>query len=219
VTFHEEDGTFEVAGVYKFWEREHVGNPDQEIQSTYRVTREGELRQFAASVKFNFAYPVLMMNKMKVAGRIEGVVHDHRLTPRVEIDEPFEYTLELGTVAVSQRGSVLNPLQPFNRIPGLRPGQRWRMPLVHPLDDVKAALATKFPFVKTAATAPPFLDAEVLPGPEFIDRGARNAGGMCLVIVYSSDEVQARTWVRKSDGLVLRQEVTKDGETLILQRD
>ena len=33
------------------------------------------------------------------------------------------------------------------------------------------------------------------------------------------DEISARTWVRESDGVVLRQEATQHGDTWILDRD
>jgi len=42
----------------------------------------------------------------------------------------------------------------------------------------------------------------------------------CLVIKYTGDgDVNARTWVRESDGLVLRQEARQGGDLLSLERD
>ena len=41
----------------------------------------------------------------------------------------------------------------------------------------------------------------------------------CWVIEYRADQPVARTWVRVSDGKVLRQEAFGMGENLALQRD
>jgi hypothetical protein len=48
---------------------------------------------------------------------------------------------------------------------------------------------------------------------------SRRAGTPCWVISYTSDDVHGRTWVRASDSVVLRQEMTRHGETMIFDRD
>jgi hypothetical protein len=133
-------------------------------------------------------------------------------------------------VAVSRRGSVFNPRQPVNKLRGLRPGQRWRMPMVDPVTDTLRAAASqavpgfKFPDL-------PVLQAEVLSTVQILPLlhqksmkkdpapNPRRSGVPCLVIQYTGDDISARTWVRQSDGLVLRQEATQHGDTWILDRD
>src|SRR5207302_1863942 len=99
-------------------------------------------------------------------------------------------------------GSVLNPLQPLNRLPGLRRGQRWEVPLVHPLADV----AHKY-LKDVIGTAPApqlrVLQAEVLPETQWLEWGVNHTQVPCLVIEYHSDDMTGKTWVRASDGVVL----------------
>jgi hypothetical protein len=223
VSFDERDGTFLVGGEYKLWPNTlRAGEPNQEVLSTYRVTPEGGLRAIHATIKFR-------LFGVEAVGDFDGQVQHRRLTSHVEARAagfPRSYTRELPAVPVAERGSVLNPLQPFNRLPGLRKGQSWRMPLVNPVAD---ALSTLVP--QQAATTT-FLDAEVLPQTQLLepiripDRSppnwwwaSRQSPVPCLVIEYTGDDTSARTWVRESDGLVLRQEVTQKGDNLVLQRD
>ena len=61
------------------------------------------------------------------------------------------------------------------------------------------------------------LHAEVLGGPRQIEYGGAYWG--CLVIEYRGDDMIAHTWVRESDGLVLKQDATFWGDHLILERN
>jgi hypothetical protein len=60
----------------------------------------------------------------------------------------------------------------------------------------------------------------VLAEPQYIEWDG--APQPCFVIDYraeSGDDFTGRTWVRTSDGLVLRQEARSNEETLVLQRE
>jgi hypothetical protein len=130
-------------------------------------------------------------------------------------DDPLK--LDMEPVEVPAHGSVFNPLHPVNRIGGLRPGQRWRMPQFDPLAEAVAASLAKFlKLGKPLPLGPRFLDAEVQP-PKTLVWNKREVA--CLVIVYRSDEISASTWVRQQDGLVLRQEAGKPSDSVILQRE
>jgi hypothetical protein len=69
--------------------------------------------------------------------------------------------------------------------------------------------------------APIALDARVLPDPQVMEWDG--ADHLCHVIEYRGDvrgdEFVARTWVRQTDGAVLRQQADAHGDTLVLQRE
>ncbi len=211
VDYVESDDTFLVCGVFKLWtSRLQHGDADIQLTGRFRVTREGNLREMSAEV-------VAKVQKFEVRGSLDGVVRDRIFTPHLRIPA-LNINRELPPVQVSARGSVLNPMQPVNRITGIRPGQRWRVPLVDPLGDVFAAS-----FQRQVDT-PAFVEAEVLRetrklewSPHIGERRPLEVD--CLVIEYTGEELTGHTWVRAEDGLVLRQEVTRQGQELVLQRD
>src|SRR5262249_17825290 len=136
VKYHEDDDTFEVGGELKVWPGERkTGAPAWWIESQYRVTREGELRQVTAKV-------ALHLEGVEITADLHGRAENKRLTPHLRIAAPgFQFEPSLPPVEVPPRGSVLNPSQPVNKLRGLRPGQRWRIPVVDPLtDSLKSAL-------------------------------------------------------------------------------
>jgi hypothetical protein len=121
---------------------------------------------------------------------------------------------------------VLNPLHPVNRITGLHPGREWTMPLIDPLADAaKAAfeatlsqlLGRNVPLPLPDAAAPRSLHAAVLGEPQLLK--LESGEHSCWVIEFRGDEFMARTWVRRHDGLVMRQDARGAGETWVLERD
>lgn len=212
VRYHPSDDTFELTGEFKLWMLPRgTRQADLVIQSMYRVTREGQLRGITARLTATLA-------NVPIAGTIEGAVKNGLFSPRVELSQPFSFAQELKPVPVASGGSVLNPLQPLNRLPGLRKGQRWQIPLVDPLSD----LAHKYIKEVAGTLSTPqvrVLNAEVLPETKPLPGTSDDAAVPCLVIEYRGEDTQARTWVRASDGVVLRQEITQDREQLVLVRD
>jgi len=184
--------------------------------STYRVTPEGDLRamsvQLLAAVR---VFPGLMT--LDLAASVSGEVRDGQYWPTCRIESAAWGKLnpEMQPVPVARHGAVLNPLHPVNRIAGLRPGQRWRMPIVDPLSDALSAKANEF--LPAAPPGPRSLDAEVLPEEHILVWEGKEIP--CLVIQYRGDDVTARTWVRRRDGLVVRQEAVQLGERVVLQRE
>jgi hypothetical protein len=223
VKYHEEDDTFEIPALLKvrlFSPKSK--DPDVTIDSMYRVSREGQLRELAAHGQMADI----------VSLHLDGAIHDMEFTQHFHLVGPggFELKPVLKPVPVSQRGSVFNPFQPVNKVRGLRLGQRWRLPMVDPFFDiVKAAVANAVPGLELPGL--PVLQAEVLPALHVLpplelkpaEKGLpltpRRSGVVCQVIQYTSDEITARTWVRESDGVVLRQEASQHGDTWILDRD
>lgn len=212
VHYRPDDDTFDVSSEFKLFSKgkgtgaDKQTEADQVFESTYRVTPEGVFRQINAKVSIKIQGIEI---QARITGRVDGPLfrpHLHLTSPAVEVDR------DLKPVAMSRRGSVLNPLQPLNRIQGLRPGQRWRVPLIDPLQDALSAFSGRPAEIG-------FLDAEVLPQLQTLTWGTRKTTDACLVIAYQGEDRQARTWVRASDGLVLRQEASHHGATLTLERD
>jgi hypothetical protein len=232
VMYHPSDNTFDIAGLFKYWSqpREQQNQPDRVMESRYRVTPEGELRRLSAEVTATLAPPFQPSLTVLVEAKISGPVANHRFSPHARLNF-LEMRLErdFPPVEVSRRGSVLNPLQPLNKLRGLRPGQRWRIPFVDPLEDTLRAVAPSLPGLNLVTSRNSELEAEVLPQvlplpalplvakePPLLPR---RSGDPCLVIQLSGEDTSGRVWVRETDTLVLRQEITHQGVPLTLDRD
>jgi hypothetical protein len=217
VRYNEADDTFEIAGELKLWSSGVMqGNADVILDGMYAVTREGKLRSIDANVRVT--REVLPLRPpVEGHGRISGAVKDRQFSPHLSVDVGGLPLIErdLPPVQVSDRGNVLNPFQPINRLGGLRKGQHWRMPMVHPLTDAVSAAVSSL--LKQDLAAVSALDAEVLPDTHVLEWG--HSLVLCLVVECTGEDIRVRTWVRESDGSVLRQEVEQHGEKLALQRD
>jgi hypothetical protein len=212
------------------------------LTSTYRVSREGYLRGLETTVKatphFNEKGGEVVAKTLRLllqlsssppqakkerAGsspqsvelRLWGEVRDEQFFAHCSLSsaalaKPLD--LDLPPTAVAHTGSVLLPLHPVNHIRGLRPGQRWRQPLVDPLRDSLAAL----PGISAGAR---FLQAHVLPQPETLTVGKDTM--TCLVIEYTDGEgkTTARTLVEQDSERVQQQEANLEDGQWILTRD
>jgi hypothetical protein len=205
-----------------------------QLRTSYRVTRDGRLLDLHTDgqleVKLVQGETALANWPMKAS--LDGTVRDGLLQSRCRVSSGFEKFEEEVPPIEAPNGNVLNPLQPVNRIHGLRPGQTWRMPLVDPMADavraaVRTMLAKHLPgeagrFARTLLDRPQertgFLLARVLPQREVCSYN--EAEHECWVVEYDGgDDMKAWTWVRVEDGLVLRQEARQNGESLIIQRE
>jgi hypothetical protein len=160
------------------------------ITSVYVVTREGELRKSLITLQL----PVIG------EARMEGEVRDGRLYSWVGLTGS-QKRKELEPVGVEAKGGAQNPLQPPDRFTKLSPGQRWRATMSSPLLD---ALSGLLPGIKDSSVQ--FLDAEVLREEQYLSFGTQEE--RCMIIEYTGDDTRGRTWVRVSDGFVLKQEMT-----------
>ena len=173
---------------------------------SYRVDREGNL----VGIRAEFNLRTKMGDNLILKGltgakgftgdvvlALTGDVRDGKLFPHWHIDNSLgkEFDLQVEPIAVPHRGSVIMPLQPVNRLRGVRPGQTWRVPLLDPLAMVGLDGGVKY------------LDARVLPEIEPLTwKGEQYP---CLVIKYQGEDVMGRTWVAaddRGDDRVLRQE-------------
>ncbi len=196
-----------------------------EVTNRLQVTRAGDLHAVWAEVKVGHAGASL--DDAPLQAQLEGPVRDGALHASGAIDLGGRHQkVAFDPVDVPGRASVLNPMHPVHKITGLKPGRAWHVPLFNPL-----ALALT---ARIEGPADPLvnlglnlirnqgdaklttLSAEVLAEPQSLrwDRQIQE----CFVIEYRGEDHSARTWVRCSDGLVLRQEARLRGDTVMLVR-
>lgn len=182
------------------------------LTNTVRVTRAGDLRELATDARIEVRVGGLKLGD--AAARVAGTVTGGELLATAELKAPPPFGDSSKTLAPIPvpRGQPLNPLQPVNRIAGLTPGRRW---VVHPFDPL-AEITRQFGLGGKAGE-PESLVAEVASEPRDLDR--KDGPVPCWVIEYRNSTLTAHTWVRVSDGKVLRQEAVERGERLTLDRD
>jgi hypothetical protein len=178
----------------------------KKLSSMYRVTPEGALRELETKLTVRpKGNPLLQLLPENI--EIRGVVEEGLLKPRILFNGVEQEFFKLQPVAVSAHGNVLNPMHLLNRVPGLRAGQRWRIPLIDPFA----------PSLPGQSMAIPKLEAEVV-----TDSLLWNEQNVpCYRIDYNEPgkRVTASTWVRRQDGLVLRQEADYQAMSLVLERE
>ncbi len=187
-----------------------------DLTNTTRVSRSGDLRGESMSGRMVAPAP-LGEGRAKVEGRVENgqfVGHCEVHSSLLKVDR------DLDPVPVAA-GQVFNPLQPLNRIGRLRPGQRWVVREINPLQEALAAVfqqkVGEFGFSVPKQDRNDLI-AEVGSSPQTLSWGGEDVA--CWVIEYrDSNELKARTWVRASDGRVLRQEAFHKGEQMALERE
>lgn len=234
VKYRREDDTYALFGKYGFNLGEDAG-PNatkmefsflkglvriqaNSMQSTNWVTRDGDLRELKGQVSLTAFGPAdLIAGKgaaveVRVAGRVQdGTLRPHwrlRVGPHGD-EKAWEFERDTEPVQVANNHSVLNPLQPWNRLHNIRPGQTWRVQLFDPLaESASASINTVMPVNLPRVE---YLDAVVHEVPD--DQPWDKQTVSCLIVEYRGENFHAKTWVRESDGLVIRQEATRDEDT------
>lgn len=204
-----EDGAYEFRSTFHF-DQLAVGPAHiRLLENMYRVTDEGKLLAVStkASITLDRQKPAFAQPDFIVG--IQGEVIDDIFEPTV-LFPGFEHKLD--KIPLRQQGSIVNPMHLVNRLRGLRPGQTWRITMLDPF----RAVTEKFGGDLGKGLTPPTLIATVKTETLTWDRKEI----ACCVIEYHEPgkEITARTWVRRSDGLVLQQEASQLGFEMILQR-
>lgn len=195
------DRTFEIHSTFHF---DHTFLNIRQLESMERIDEEKKLKAF--SVK------IVLENEHK--GEIRGEVVNNQLKPQVFFNGVENKFFDWGTIDMSKQRAVLNPMNLVSRLKGLHDGQTWKIPLLDPFQGIKSPLVGDL--IKPLVAAPPELIATVS-----IDTLKWNREEVeCYKVEYheTGKDPTGRTWVRRSDGAVLRQEFTHLDFDLVLQR-
>lgn len=151
-----------------------------------------------------------LYSDVEVAARCRAEVRSGRIVPHWRVTGEQRDPI-WQPVPLSPRGQVLFLFHPPHRLPGLQAGQRWAMPLVDPEAALSLDRAREVRAVRAEVT-----EAEPLLWPQGLRRAQPQA--VWLITYRDGDREVGRTWVRKSDTLVLRQELSFAGEGYTLER-
>lgn len=192
-----------------------------EINSEVKVSRGGELREqtMRGKVKLSLRDLKLAEGTLSVRGKVVNGV----LTGSGELKSDFlSASGDFDPVPVPPGGQPLNPLQPVNRLGNVQADKRWQVNESNPLQDAISGLFKK-KLAETGLRLPEdkkkeTLVARVGSSPQPLTT-VRKEEVMCWVIEYRRADPVARTWVRASDGKVLRQEAFEKGESLVFERE
>lgn len=225
------DDTFRFLTSYRGLKYEVLGQAvSVEVPSggiTIRVDRDGRLREQSMSGKFE-----VRLRGVSVAvaeTEASGVVRDGVLTGKAKLvvpgvfDRPIEEEL---TPVPAGDGKVMNPMMPVDRLRGVVPGHRWVIRQSNPMEESLVALLR-------GVLAKNNLNSKLIPdmgaGDELLAEVqsepvqlTRDGGSVaCWVIRYeTADKLRtARTYVRRDNGQVLRQEADGFGNRFRIDRD
>lgn len=219
--YHDADDTFQFT--YRYTEltlkQSDVTLVVSEAVSDERMTRAGELKEQSMNARVKVKHP-----KGEMAGTIEirGVVKDGKLNAHAALkSDVINLESDLDPVDVPQGSRPLNPMQPVNRLAHIQGGKRWSVDETNPLQTAVMGLVKKqiagFGFRLPEDKKKESLVAEVDSSPQTLKWQEQDVP--CWVIEYRRTEVIARTWVRVTDGKVLRQELFEKGEHLMFERE
>lgn len=169
----------------------------KKITGLYHVSEAGQLLGLSSAIFIGDAPSAEGPLSPDLDFEVKGDVKDDVLEPKLYLSGKEVPQLELGKLQVPVQHSILNPMHLLNRVPGLHAGQHWRVPLLDPL-------AGHLAFMPKSLSMPE-LEASVEPAN--LEWGDGEVA--CYRISYrkpGEDEVRASTFVRRRDGLVLRQE-------------
>lgn len=189
----------------------------KKLSSEYVVTREGELLEVSILVVLHLKVPpdnilFFLFPSGDTLLEVKGVVEEGILKPNLFLNGQEVKIPGAPALRLPPNGRVLNPMMPFNRIPGLNDGQAWREPMLNPLGDMAGWLGKNVAAKEVFATVS--LEPLTWNGDET----------SCYLIEYHEKplregNLKAKIWVRARDGLVLRQEAYEAGKKMTLVRE
>ncbi|MBI3823344.1 MAG: hypothetical protein HY289_11795, partial [Planctomycetes bacterium] len=214
------DLTDEIGNPVISWTILRKGKRAGSAQSRIVLKGEGTLELYST---FNFAEPILTMTKLecmeriadgrrlqamsikfetesRLVAEIRGEVVNQKMAPKLFHNGIEVKFLDLGTIDMAHQADVTNPMNLVNRVRDLYDGRTWKVTMFNPLQGVQNQLVSDImkPMMVPALIAQVSVDTL-----QWNDEDV-----VCYRIEYHEvgKEVIARTWVRKSDGLVLQQE-------------
>jgi hypothetical protein len=217
VEYHGEEDEFSLHCVV--WKLELVpGLTIDTYRGSYRVTRQGRLVESKTIIAIGPDQQI--QAKLTITAKIidGNALVKCQLQSSVGAWESAEERKLVGDIG------TLNPLHPVHKLSNLRVGQRWTQPMSDPVAEAQRAALLLLGRQLTGVnlqqlfgeSAPKSLIAEVTGPAPFEWHGHLHN---CYVIEYRGDGHTASTWVRVSDGWVLRQEASANGDKWELQRD
>ena len=184
----------------------------QQIDQRYKISEEGKLLTLSAKFVGKSPAAALLLGKPDFTLDLKGEVVKDELLPRLFLNNE-EKTPDIGKIKFVQKGNFVNPMHLLNRLRGLHEGKTWTIAL----PDLQSGTNNQFmgDLIKQAG-GPSVLIAEVTTDSLVWD----HKEVACYKIEYHEPgkEVTVRTWVRKTDGLVLQQDTSQFGFDLVLQR-
>ena len=198
-----EDHTYEFRSNLNLERVSIAGLAIKRLESMYRVTEKGKLEAMAA--KFNLSTFGAKLNfGMPEVVEIQGEATGDELPLRLLIDGEENKIIALGKIDLRRQGNVVNSMHMVSRLRGLRVGQTWKITFLKlPSPTGENSLSSLIAEVKSDRL--PWNKREVA----------------CFKIEYyqpGTEDIAARTWVRKLDGLVLQQQAHELGFELTMQR-
>ncbi|MSU80301.1 MAG: hypothetical protein EXS16_19690 [Gemmataceae bacterium] len=190
VIAHADDNTYEFRSIFHFDQLSIGPLRVRSMENTYRVTDESRLLEVSARIT---AEPGLTFDFV-------GKVTRRKIQPTLRINGEELKMFRLNEIDLSRSEKVVNPLHLLNRLRGLRTKQTWTIPLLDPLRNAMEGAANM--------TIP-----ELIAIVEDDTLTWENNEVACHKIEYrkrGKEDVVARTWVRKTDGLVLQQDACDD---------
>ncbi len=210
------------------------------MTSTYRLTRDAEMRRIDVRTNYLLAPGGDDKHAIPVEAHVTGTPQAGQFVPHLELTFPDlrkgeaigpfiarDFRQDADRVAVSPRGTVLNPLHPPRRFTDLVEGQRWRFTFIDPFAflGLAAPLDTAHGGVLRAAGIDAAAGASVLEAE--VQRGLRTMkkwdGGKdvpCRIIECEGHGPigPLTLWVRARDGVVMRQDFRLWGDSWSLLR-
>ncbi|MBI3409757.1 MAG: hypothetical protein HY040_15560 [Planctomycetes bacterium] len=203
------DRTYELKTNYKFHNFDLLNVPPfgklelKKLQIDYTVTLEGKLQRMS----------VLVRASPEIEGVVDGEVEKGFLKSKGVLrggDTEFVKG-DLPPVKVSEMGSVLNPMHLVNRIRGLHVGRTWSEPMIDSFAPISAAVDLGLKKKSSYMMAEVFADTLDWSNTPAVE---------CYRIDHwePGEKVSARTWVRRRDDIVLKQEAAYEGLKIIVER-
>lgn len=196
--------------------------PEMELKTT--LNRAGQIH--SQTMNGSLVAKFLGQEMGRGSARIECTVQNGVLVGNCHLESDFFDAIDqpLEPIPVPD-GHVLNPLQPVNRLRGLRPGLRWVLYESDPLGDA-IANATKQVLAKKGISSLLFtpkvqdrqsMIATVSDEPEKLQ--LKRGEFLCWTIEVRGERGITTIWVRESDGVVMQQTARASGETIRLERE
>ena len=195
-----------------------------EMEQTTVLKRSGQLG--GQRLQGTLVAKYLGLEVARGSARIECIVRDGELVGNCRLDSDFFQAIDepLEPTPVPD-GQVMNPLQPVNRLRGVRAGLRWVIYKTDPLRDAVANATAQVikkkgfgamflspkPAERESLIATVSDQTEILKLP----RGEHR----CWTIEIRGERATMTVWVRESDGYVMRQVANDGSEILRLERE